>query len=65
MKKILLLGVLVLSFVSCDKSCDEEIAELNEKYTKALKSAGNSLSAVKKVNSDYNEQLAGINKRCN
>lgn len=65
MRKIFLICGLVLSSISCDKNCDEEIAKLNEQYSKALKSAGNSFSAVKKVNSDYNERLAEINKRCN
>jgi hypothetical protein len=65
MKKIFLLSVLGLSFLSCDKNCDEEITKLNETYAKALRSAGNSSSAVKKVNSDYQERLAEINKRCN
>lgn len=66
MKRILLLiCVLILTFTSCDKNCDEEIKQLTEQYQKAIGYANGSSAAIIKITADYNKKLSELNERCN
>lgn len=63
MRKVLL-SVLIATFTSCDKNCDEEIKQLTEQYQKALGYANGSSAAINKLTADYNKRLSELNKRC-
>lgn len=63
-KKIIILIICVI-FISCQKNCDEEITALTAQYQKAIGYANGNSAAIIKLTADYNKRLSDLNKRCN
>ena len=60
MKTLLLLLVLFLSLISCDKSCKEDEEKLAIQYQQALQNAGGNEAAANEVTRQYNEKRANL-----
>jgi hypothetical protein len=64
MKKLMFILV-VVGMTSCSKNCDELEAAAYNKYQQAYYYAGNSPTAIKELQRQYNDEIKRIRENCN
>jgi len=65
MKTLITLFIVSFVLTSCSKNCDEERMLALSKYQNAVSHAGDSWPALKKLQSEYENELAEIDRNCN